>query len=220
VAGWVNVTEPWARPPRLESASARSRPVAVEGGRVTIEDAELDAQNLDGAELIELTLEASSVTGVALVGVELDARWTSFHACDLSQSRVHRLRGCRIVDSRCTGLDSSDGELTDVVFERCLLNVANLRMTELQRVSFRDCVLTDVDCYEATLTDVSFEMSGIEELSLDRATVTRVDFRGARSLGLRATRSLEGSLVSRDQLQEILYELAFSTGLSVERPER
>jgi uncharacterized protein YjbI with pentapeptide repeats len=219
MSGWVAPGEVWARPPRVDPAGPRTRPASVDGERPVVEDAEIDADNLAADGLVELTLETARATGVSLVGVEIDARWSEIQGCDLSQARVRRLRGCRIVDSRCTGLDSSDGELIDVAFERCLLNLANLRMTRLQRVSFTDCVLTDVDCDESTLADVSFEGSTIEALSLDRTSMQRVDLRGAASLGLGAVRSLEGCLVSRDQLQEILFELAFTAGLSVERAE-
>ena len=219
MAGWVKPTTTWARPPRLGETSPGVRVGDLVGERLALEDAELDAGSIETAELVELTLDSSSVSAVALVGVEVDARWSSFDSCDLSRVKVRRLRGCRVVDSRCTGLDASDGELMDVVFERCLLNVANLRMARLQRVAFIDCALTDVDAYEAALTDISFQGSAIEDLNLDRASLARVDLRGATSVGISAVRSLEGCLVSRDQLQELVYELAFGAGLSVERPD-
>jgi uncharacterized protein YjbI with pentapeptide repeats len=219
MAGWVKPTATWARPPQLGEPGPRERHEGLFGDRLVVEDAELDGENFDTTELVELTVESSGIAAVSLVGVDVEARWTSFEGCDLSQAKVHRMRGCRVVDARCTGLDASDGELMDVVFERCLLNVANLRMARVQRVAFVDCVFTEVDAYEAVLTDVSFEGSAIEDLNLDGASMKGVDLRGATSVGLSAARSLDGCLASTAQLQEMLYELAFGAGLSVERLE-
>jgi uncharacterized protein YjbI with pentapeptide repeats len=217
VAGWVTVAEPYAKPPKRSTPSVEPTPDRHEGRHVVLEGVAVDTAAWDTTELIEAKVESSSIVGVSLGGAEVDAAWSSFERCDFSGADVVRLRECTIVDSRCTGLDLSEAELLDVVFERCLVNIANLRMAKLGRVSFVDCTLRDVDCYEAELTDVSFPGSTLEQVSLDRTRMSRVDLRDASELGLVAVASLAGCLVTEGQLIGLLHHLALAAGLDIER---
>ena len=156
-------------------------PERVEGPEVVLEGLSVDDESWDTTEPRRRQGRVVGGRRLSLAGAVLDAAWSSFERCDLSGTEVVRLRECTIVDSRCTGLDLSEAELRDVVFERCLVNIANLRMAKLVRVSFVDCTLRDVDCYEAELTDVSFPGSTLEQVNLDRAQTTRVDLRAPPS---------------------------------------
>lgn len=218
MTGWVTVSEPYARAPKRPSVQPEPSPDHHEGRHVVLEEVAVDPTSWDTSDLVELEVESCVLEGVALGGAVVDAARSSFERCDLSGADVTRLRECTVVDSRCTGLDLAEAEILDVVFERCLVNIATLRMAKLKRVSFVDCTLRDVDCYEAELTDVSFPGSTLEEVGLDRTKMTRVDLRGASELGLTGVASMAGCLVEEPQLVGLLHTLARAAGLDIHRP--
>ncbi len=58
-----------------------------------------------------------------------------------------------------TGIQLNECELRDILFEDTRLDLANLRMARLERVTFRDCSLTEADFADADLASVRFERS-------------------------------------------------------------
>lgn len=178
---------------------------------------------LDLAGCDELVLADSIVTGATFVTdreMMIEARRTSFDNCDLSRLRFSEMRGCRFNGAKLVGADCAGAVIRDVVFERCIFRYANFRMAQLDRVAFIDCTFDDVDFFDAVLSDVDFSGSSLQSVNVDRMKAVRTDLRGAMQLGLDAVGSLKGCLVKESQLQELVYSLAFATGLGVEARER
>ncbi|MCD9625221.1 pentapeptide repeat-containing protein [Rhabdothermincola salaria] len=220
---WITVKEPFATPPRLTAIGPGDPAFPEIEGTRNQRWAEVDR---DGTEplpddLATLRLESCALVGVAfshLAGAEIEGHWSSWAACDLSGARVESLRECTIADTKLTGTDLSEADLSDVVFERCVLQLTSLRMARLRRVQFSDCTLVEVDAYQCHMEDVSFDGSEITDLNVDRVTAERVDLRGVRSLGLQAVGRLDGCLVDEAQLAALAHDLAFAVGLDLERP--
>jgi uncharacterized protein YjbI with pentapeptide repeats len=91
-----------------------------------------------------------------------------------------------------TGAELSGSALTDVTFADCLLDLAGLRMTKLERVAFEGSRMNDCDLYEASLTDVLFDGCDLRQATLSSSKLTRVEIRGCKLDGLRGTEALRG----------------------------
>ncbi len=219
--GWLRVTEPFAAVPRAATPAPQVRltgRVDHDAGFVELTDVAASGElGLAGCE--ELVLVDSVFEGATLLSdgdMTIEARRCTFDKCDLSRLRFDSLRGSRICGAKLVGTDFSAARLDDVIFEDCTFRYANLRAARLERVAFLNCTLDDVDLFEAELIDVDFTGSSLQTVSVDRLKATRVDLRDASSLGLDAVGSLKGCLASETQLHELLYSLAFASGLGVE----
>lgn len=224
---WVAVREPYAAPPRVVTPT-QGRPFhaedaeLIDAGRGQVSGAAIEG-DLDAlSRFDEVELESSIVQSLS-IGAEppplIEAYRSAFQTCDLSGMRIPTLRQCRISDSKLTGTDFSEGRLTDVVFERCLLQLTQLRMARIERVQFIDCTLREVDAFELVAENVSFDGSELDRVNIDRLRANRVDLRGAQVLSFEAMGRLDGCLVSEAQLHGLVYDLAFAAGLGVERPD-
>lgn len=220
--GWVDVREPFAAPPRFvapDPSDTSSDEVEFDGGWGELAEVAVEAVSIDAEPGDRLDITGSTLRDVTVAGgeAEIEAFRSSFDACDLSRVRFPSLRAARLADCKLVGVDLSGAEIADVVFERCILRFANMRMTRLRRVAFVDCTLHEVDAYDLDAEDVSFAGCDLDTVNIDRLRATRVDLRGARRLGLDHLGSLAGCLVGEEQLHAITYQLAFAAGLSVER---
>jgi uncharacterized protein YjbI with pentapeptide repeats len=91
-----------------------------------------------------------------------------------------------------------DAELTDVVFEGCLLRAPDFGSARMTRVRFTDCRLDQAD--------------------LSKVTLDQVDLRGAE-LGLIITPdSLRGAIITTAQLYALAPVIAGTLGITVEGP--
>jgi uncharacterized protein YjbI with pentapeptide repeats len=226
---WVSVREPFASPPR-QFTPPHTRPIAdaasdieVLHGRAYITGIAFDGDATVIATYDDVELDSCALTDLSIGGEhtpELSAHRCAFDSCDLSRSRFRELRQCRITGSKLTGADLSGAEIIDVVFERCMLHLAQLRMARLQRVRFSECVLREVDGFELVAEDVAFDGSDLERVNLDRLRGVRVDLRDARSLSFDGVGRLDGCLIADHQVHDLAYELAFAVGLGIEPTER
>lgn len=222
---WIDVREPHAALPNLHEPTATAPLEGVlhpDRGEHHFDDVVLDGSNVDLGLHTGLVVESSIIRNVVLCPdepVEVDASWCSFTYCDLSRADVNRLRASRLSDCKFVGTDFSDADVVDVVFERCLFSLANLRMARFTRVSFDDCTLRELDAFELVATDVSFDGSDLDTVNVDRLKATRVDLRDAKSVQLDAVGRLDGFLVAEHQLPSLVYQLAFAVGLGVEHSE-
>lgn len=221
----VEVSEPHAGPPRLPAVGGPapwSGDLEIDRGWAELSGVEVrgvDGLELDGCE--QLSVVASLVVGLTLPAgpsPEVEIRGSVLEDCDLSGVRVRSLRGSRLVGCKLGGTDLSDGDVADVVFERCVLRYTNLRMARLKRVRFDGCRLDDVDAFQLQATDVDVDGSALVAVNVDRLLATRVDLRGATELGLTAVGRLDGCLVADHQLPALAPVLAMAVGLDLERP--
>ena len=119
---------------------------------------------------------------------------------DLSRLRTHSVTECRLNGANVVGTDFSGIVTRDTEFDGCVLRLANLRMSKLQRVAFVGCTIEDLDAHRAEFEDVSFDGSVLSSFSLARVAAERVDLRGCTTVGLRGVGRLDGLLVSEHQL--------------------
>jgi hypothetical protein len=222
--GWVDPVESYASPPRLSDAApgeAWTGEFDDPGdSRWEIAHTSVPASvlSLDGCDTLDI--ENSTFDGVTFVGPympRISALRTTLVQCDLSGQRFAALRNVRFVDCKLVGADFSGSDLLDVSFERCVLSLTNFRMVKLRRVQFTGCTLHDVDAYDLDAEDVGFAGSDLERVNMDRLRARRVDLRGTRRLGLEHFGALNGCLITRDQVIELTYPLAFAAGLDIER---
>lgn len=223
---WIEVDEPFAKPPRprVPRDPARfSGPLEPDRGWAGLSGVAVDpSAPPDLSACSELTVEDSVIDGLTLLGPEplrIEIFRSGLDGCDLSQATIGTIRHSRLTGCKLTGTDFSGGLISDVVFDRCQLRFANLRMATLDRVSFVDCVLDDVDGYELKAQHVDFPGSTVTGLNLDRLEAVSVDFRHAESLLLNGIAKLSGCLVSEHQLPALSYSLAAAAGLAIERTD-
>ncbi len=219
--GWVDVSEPFAAPPRLSRPDPQdnwSGAVEFESGWGELAEVAVSGITIEVEPDDRLDINGSALRDVIFGGnAEIESFRSSFDSCDLSRIRFPSLRATRLTDCKLVGVDLSAAELADVVFERCVLRFVNMRMTRLRRVAFVDCTLHEVDAYDLDAEDVSFDGCELDTVNIDRLRATRVDLRAARRLGLDHLGSLAGCLVGEEQLHALTYQLAFAAGLDVER---
>lgn len=220
---WVTVEEPFAKPPRVAKAAQRpefSGQLSTDRGWADLEDVSVSPSSdlaLDDVE--ELAIKDSSLSGVVLSSDRLTVEVHRSHLqdCDLSGLSIRSVRGSRFVSSKLIGTDFSGGTVADVVFERCVLRYANLRMAKLSRVAFIDCTLDDVDCYELEASDITFPGTELTAVSLDSLKADNLDLREATQIELTKITGLEGCLVAEHQLIGLAHSLAMAAGVQVER---
>ncbi|MGI9603429.1 MAG: pentapeptide repeat-containing protein [Acidimicrobiales bacterium] len=220
---WVEVEEPYSAPPRL-GVVAPSAPwsggLERDGGRCEVVDRAIEAAEFGLLAGDEVWLVDSTASGVVFEPTDdatLDVVASSFDRCDLSRVRLRSIETTRFRDCKLVGVDLGGATVDDVVFEGCTFGYANLRAARLRRVQFIDCRLDDTDGYEIDLEDVDFAGSTLRGLNVDRMRARRVDLRGAHELGLEGAGRLDGCLVSEHQIPQLMYALAFSSGLGVEQ---
>lgn len=220
---WIDAVEVYARPPITvgplsatgidEIVDLDDRWGSIEGARIT---GPLDATNCERIEIRGSVLTGVRIDGAA--GVALDLDRCELVDCDLSTLRLRSITSTRLTGCKLTGCDLKEATLRDVELDHCVLRLVNARMSELERVTARECTLDDVDLFDASLIDVSLPGSRLRVVDGDRARFQRVDLREAVEVDLRSIRTLDGCLVSAEQVVELAFVLAHAAGVGIERP--
>jgi uncharacterized protein YjbI with pentapeptide repeats len=92
----------------------------------------------------------------------------------------------------------------------------NFRGAELTEVVFDNCLLRDVDFSGATLTRTTFGGSRLAAATFTQTTLDQVDLRGTAELGLVTdATSLRGAIVTPAQLTAMAPVLAETLGIVV-----
>jgi uncharacterized protein YjbI with pentapeptide repeats len=220
---WIEVTEPFASPPRAVGPLAEPNADGV----VDLEDrwgSILEASLRGGVDLgpcEQVEIRGSVfrwVTFRAQPGVELDVTASTFVDCDLTALRFTKLTNTRFEGCKLSGVDFSGGVWRDVLVDRTLVKFSVLRMAELQRVEFRDCTFDDVDAYETSFSNVSMPGTSLRAVELDKARFSAVDLRDAVELDLRSCHRFDGCLLGEEQLVGLVRLFASAAGVSIARP--
>jgi uncharacterized protein YjbI with pentapeptide repeats len=110
----------------------------------------------------------------------------NLRAVSASLIRV-RLTGCRM-----TGLQWAEGLWRDVEVSECRADLVALRRTQLERVTFRDCVLTEADLLEARLREVTLVRCSLAGADLRGTRFERCELRGCDLEGVHGIERLNG----------------------------
>lgn len=218
------IEEPFARrpertTPRFGGEWADSATLTVEADLGELAWQRLDTAIVDLAGLSALEIEHCHLRNVSFAnaeGTEVIISESVIEQSDLSQLRLTSVTECFLAGTKLVGADFSGGIARDSEFNDCVLRLANLRMSRLQRIAFMECTMEDLDAYSAELEDVTFHGSALSGFSVDRVAATRVDLRACTTLGLTGIGRLDGFLASEDQLFALAPLLGDAVGLMIE----
>jgi len=220
---FVDPPEPYVVAPRVEQLEAQQwdGQLVVDDGHALLRDVHITAPlPLDGCR--ELALIDCRVDGVSLAdtpGIELELLRCALTTCDLSGSTIRSitrstLTGCKLIGTSLAGAAVEDSRI-----DGGILRYTNLRMAAYLRVAFDNVTLDEADFYDSTLEQVSFDGSELHKVVFDKCRMKSVDLRGASSLGITAATSLQGALISEQQVIELAYAFALASGVEIERSE-
>lgn len=191
-----------------------------------VPEAEIEKVHIDGGELEGRVLPALNIDEVRLERVNLSAgtlerllvRDSIFQACDLSgvRSPEASLQRVSVTAGRMTGWDVSRGQLHDISFSGCKLNLANFRYARLHNVEFVDCILSGADFIQAMLHNVRFKQCQLDGTEFNHSMLKHADFRGCDVTGLKGWQHMRGAVLDHDQLLAIAPQLAADLGIRVE----
>jgi len=220
---YETIDEPFSRRPELNAPGVAGDwsdvPVVVTDldlGELSWQ--RLDSATIDLAGLAHIEIDHCHLKSVAFAnaeGTEVGLTMSTIEGSDLSRLHFNSVTESRLIGVKLSGTDFSGASTRDTEFNGCVLRLANLRMSEFQRVTFESCTIDDVDAYAAHFGDVAFDDSALSAFSIDQVTATRVDLRGCTSVGLTAIGRLDGFLISEHQLFALAPQLAHIAGLAI-----
>jgi uncharacterized protein YjbI with pentapeptide repeats len=123
-----------------------------------------------------------------------------------------------IEDSRLTGMSLFEGELTDVTFQGCRVDLASFSSCGMQRVRFEDCVLTQTDFMEARLESASFHGCDLTNGDFRGAKLKRCELRRSDLTGVQGVESLRGLAMQWPDIVEMAGVWAGALGIEVLDP--
>ncbi|SDS07091.1 pentapeptide repeat-containing protein [Microlunatus soli] len=173
-----------------------------------------DFAELAGSRLAEVRLSASQWRHAAFADSELIG-------CDLANAEFVESGWQRIAigHSKLVGIRAAGCSWKNVRLSDSMINLANLRFLEAQRVQFEGCNLTGVDLGSAQLTDVRFVDCDLSEADFSNARLARVRFERCRLARIGGVAGLAGASVGPDDLLQLADSLAAALGLRVETEE-
>jgi uncharacterized protein YjbI with pentapeptide repeats len=130
-------------------------------------------------------------------------------------ARAARLKGVVVADSRLTGMSLFEGELTDVTFQGCRVDLASFSSCGMQRVRFEDCVLTQTDFMEARLQSVAFHGCELTNSDFRGAKLKRCELRRSDLAGVQGVDSLRGLAMDWPDIVELAGVWAATLGIEV-----
>lgn len=182
--------------------------VELRATELTVTDsdfAEVTGCRFDDVRLAGSTWRHAVVADSVLVG------------CDLANAEFVESGWQRveIVRSRLTGLRSPGGSWKNVTIADSMINLANLRLLDGQRLRFDGCNLSGADFGSARLTDVEFVNCDLTEADFNNVRQQRVRFRGCRLVRLAGVAGLAGARIDRAGLLDVSESLAAALHISV-----
>jgi uncharacterized protein YjbI with pentapeptide repeats len=143
---------------------------------------------LSEARLVDADLGGARVRGLSLVDVAVErGNLANLVAFELSLRRVS------VTGARLTGVQWTDGAITDALFRDCRIDLATFAGTTLERVTFDGCVLRQADFREALLRSVRFDHCDLSEADLTGVRIDRCELRGCTLDSVVALERLRGA---------------------------
>jgi uncharacterized protein YjbI with pentapeptide repeats len=146
------------------------------------------------ARLMRTKMRDIALRDVAITNCDIsNSDWTgaSFQCVEVSSTRL-------------TGLNGSEGQYRDVVFQRCTAKYAVFLSSRFERCRFEQCDLSDATFESGTLKNVAFRNCDLTDVRFSAATLTDIDLRGSRIEGIQIdVRSLREVTIDVLQTTEI-----------------
>ena len=102
-----------------------------------------------------------------------------FEKTNLSNAQLlgASFRGVKFIDSKIIGNNFSEcTNLSDINFERCLLDYCIFQELKIPASTFKECNLKEVDFSGSTLTSSMFEGSRLTSANFNGSNLTKCDF--------------------------------------------
>lgn len=183
--------------------------VLVDGGDLS--DVDLTASSFTECELIGLTLTDAQLRGARFV----DSLVVSSFAPSLSAART-TWRRCEVESPRWGSAELFDAEFDSVRISGGKIDFLNLRGAKLINLLIENCTITELDLGGATLDRVALSNCRIETLDVTRAGCTSFDLRTSEFSRINGIDGLRGATIDDYQLSAFASAFADHLGVRVE----
>jgi uncharacterized protein YjbI with pentapeptide repeats len=132
----------------------------------------------------EIVLDASLFNRVNFSDCNLSKSKISdciFENCDFANMLAEKGNFYRseIKNSRCIGLQISEGILEDVLFFQSVLDISSFRFAKLKNICFDECELNEADFIGTSMENIIFKSCKMKDSEFSQAKLKNVDFRGS-----------------------------------------
>lgn len=193
-------------PPTLPSAP--SDPPHLAGGghlkQLLWEHAHFDHQKAEDVLIEQVISRGSSWQHTELPLLQCcDSRFEGddFAGATLEKAYLRRVvfTGCRLLGTVVT-----DGDLEDIIFQRCTLDFCRIWTSRLASVRFEQCRLREASFDGANLSGARFADCDLTNADLRSVKLTRADLRGSTITGVQINpRNLTGTIIDPQQAVQL-----------------
>jgi uncharacterized protein YjbI with pentapeptide repeats len=206
-------------PPRV-AEHLDSQPVLLADG---VSWSEVDAgpdQSFSGS-VSDYEIVGSRLHGVRLTGAVIEGgRWVDvvLDDCELSGTVLDDATLVRVLFHRCrmSSLIATGAKAQDARFVDCKIDGANFRASALERCAFEDCDLTAADFYAARFASGALRRCALADVEFSKATSDGLDLRGSRLEGIKGAGTLQGAVITSDQMVPFGIALLAALGVKVD----
>jgi len=107
----------------------------------------------------------------------------------------------------------------DVRFADCKVDGANFRGSSLERCAFEDCDLAGADFYGGSFAPGALRRCRLAAVDFSKARCDGLDLRGSHIAGVKGAASLQGCVITSDQMVPLGLALLATLGARVEDRE-
>ena len=182
---------------------------------LSFEDLDLSGRAAAGAEFEQCRYGNVNLSQLTLRRAVI--RDVTFDRCDLANLRARESSMCRtaVSASRMTGLSWLGGDLRDVTFTDCRIDLASFRATKFSDVVFAGCRLDNADFEDADLSGARFERCDLSGTQFSGARMTGTRLSGCDLTQISGVTSLRGAIVTSGDAVALAFTLASALGITV-----
>lgn len=177
--------------------------------------------DMSGREAMDAEVDQCLYRDVNLSRVSLRRgaiRDAVFERCDLANVRARDGAMSRIAvrSSRMTGFSWLAGDLRDVTFDDCRIDLASFAGSKLSHVVFTGCRLEQADFGGADLSRARFERCDLTGARFSEARMAGTRLSGCDLTGISGVTSLRGSFIDSTDALALVAVLANALGITLE----
>lgn len=177
--------------------------------------------DMSGREAMDAEVDQCLYSDVNISRVSLRRaaiRDAVFERCDLANLRARDSAMSRtaVRSSRMTGFSWLAGDLRDVTFDDCRIDLASFAGSKLSDVVFTGCRLEQADFGGADLSSARFERCDLSGAQFSDARMTGTRLSGCDLTGINGVTSLRGSFIDSTDALALVASLANALGITLE----